>query len=226
MSTRFRGDDPASKVEVHIRSVKGGENLFVRTLTDRYWSCFTHFVAGAGDKSGKSHYCTLVDDSRCLFCGKHEQTWKGYTPADVYVPGSDFWMPVVLELTERMEADMRHTFGRGQVWELTRKASTRKRKNFPTFARLTETIESRLLPPPFDVTPILTRYFHRTPKALDIPNPMPLPVMMNLSGGGAPKALQERRQHEQPEGLDSDSKAHYEEQRKKLKEMGFLQDRP
>lgn len=194
-----------SKIDVRIRGVHGGETLYVRMLSDRLSACFTHYVEGTTTKQGRTHYCPMLDDGRCPLCAKYEQAWRGYTPAELWIPGRNFWMPIVLEVTPRLETDLRFELDRGQVWELRRAAKTRKRKNFPTYGTLLETIDTKLLPLPFDPLPVLTRYFNRAPKALNVPNPLPMPLSLELSSGAPPPIPKESTHQRGHAQLDEDS---------------------
>ena len=41
---------------------------------------------------------------------------KGYAHAEIYSRAIKAWNPVVLEITEHLELDLRGQYARGQVW--------------------------------------------------------------------------------------------------------------
>jgi hypothetical protein len=177
----FRPYSVTDNYEVELHWVEPGVVEFVRLLSDEYAGIMTHYVPGRTKRQGRTRYCVLVDQGRCELCGKFDRIWKGYTPVQVYDQSGDAWVPAVLEMTERVEAIMRRTFARGQVWELSRPKKTQPDDITAVTAVFSRLINPVLLPMRFPVIPAMKRHYHCEMGALDIPNPMPEPMFAEIS---------------------------------------------
>jgi hypothetical protein len=135
---------------------------------------------------GKSSYC--VGDAECKECrAGREAIWKGYFAGEAWDARRGWWLPVVMELTEACELDLRYRFCRGQVWLFERSQQTTKKRT-PVTARLVEELPLDTLPPAFDVHAVLRTLYHANHIALTTANPLPDRVMIEPTAGAAPGA--------------------------------------
>lgn len=144
-----------------------------------------HSVSGVMThwKNGRSLYC---DPGNCADCRQRTRRfWKGYLAVLGYEEPSKKWLPAVLEVTESAELDMRGIIRRGQEWELTRERETKKQRQ-PVRAVLVGELDLAELPRAFDFLPVLLNLYHETHMAIDVPNPMPGRVLVELEEGRPP----------------------------------------
>jgi hypothetical protein len=85
-------------------------------------------------------------------------TWKAYAPAELWrdVPYRD-WLPVVLEITERLWESMNATALRGQIWSLWRVGGDRKSQEVT--GELLDIVEPQLLRTDVEVVPVVCRVY-------------------------------------------------------------------
>lgn len=157
---------------LRVFRVAPGARHFVRTLSARYYGLFTHFLRG------RSLYC---EGDECL-PAIHRTTryWKGYFAGEVYSKKDQLWLPVVLEITEHLELDLRHRFARGQVWDMSRLPESKKKRE-PVQGTLLETLDERAVPPAFSIVECLQHLYHRTDLDLNARNPLPDRVVVTAS---------------------------------------------
>lgn len=176
-------DHIETAVEVRLLRLKEGEHLWVRTLTESYGGCYTHF------HKGRSHYCPGPVDCQIH---KVDIVWKGYCAVEWWDVAAWAWMPAVLEVTESLDSDMKQAFARGQVWDLQREVPARKGKRSPCRAVLREATQANGWPVAFNIRPILQRLYHVTEIKLDKENPIPARVMVQPSKADKPKQSAEK----------------------------------
>jgi hypothetical protein len=174
--------DRGARVSVRITRVGHGQTLYILSLSDHYQGLFTHW------KDPHSVYCP--DDGTCYWrkC-QEEQIWKGYTPVLFWNTSTANWLPTVLEISEKLELDLRGKWKRGQEWVLTR-AQELDRKKKPVRGRLAVVQRpSENLPEEFDILPVLSAVFRVAHVKLGKQNPLPMPQTMLPFESAAPKAL-------------------------------------
>lgn len=165
-----------SRHVLRVFRLKPGERAKIRTLSEAYDGLFTHFVRG------RSKYC---DPLNCNPADHRTgRFWKGYASAELWLPRETLWMPIVLEITEALELDLRGRWERGQCWELTREKQVGKRHP-PIVGVLVGKAEGKL-PPAFGVLDVLTHLYHADGLQLGELNPMPPRVLVAASPGAAP----------------------------------------
>lgn len=179
-------EEPQEQRDVYalrVYRVEAGENVYLRMLSDSYGGCFTHYY------QKRSLYCP-GDVCKCAVHNNPQcWTWKGYCAAELYDDKKALWLPVVFEITERLEQDFRHRFKRGQVWNVFRYAI--KKSGEPVMGTLHETLDPRTLQKPFDLQPVLRMLYHWNGVIiLDKKNPLPDRVLVAPTKGDAPQALQ------------------------------------
>jgi len=168
-------DTPQTRLRV-CRVARKAE-LAIRSLVDVYHGLMTHWAE-------PSRHCS--NDSRCRDCKKgKKQLWKGYFAGEAWDPSREWWLPVVFELTECSELDLRHRFGRGQVWLFSRKAEKADKPNAVT-ARLLDQLDVEDVPPAFNIEPVLASVygFQRLPE--HVPNPKPDRIFVEPTTGAPP----------------------------------------
>jgi hypothetical protein len=74
---------------------------------------------------------------------------------------------------------------RGEVWCLTR--SQEGRKPGPATGVFCERHGEEILPPAFDMLPVLLRFYHATSLVLGVSNPLPAKLVLPATAGPAPK---------------------------------------
>lgn len=170
---------------VRVYRVDDGETALIRILSASrsVTGCWTHYHT----KKERSYYCP---GNGCPSCAKKERgQWKGYVAALGWKLPEKMWIPVVCEITESCELDMRGVIARGQEWELSR-AKEASQKREPVRAALKGTIDLAELPRAFDVLPTVLGMYHELHMDLSMPNPMPARVFMELVEGAPPIADQ------------------------------------
>ena len=112
--------------------------------------------------------------------------WKGYISALEWKHAEKKWVPVVAEITERAEQDMRGKVARGQVWKLS-KGPVDKKKKIPLRASFLESRPEAETPPALDVVPKLRNdIFRQEHIPLTSDNPLPDLVVVTAVEGPAP----------------------------------------
>lgn len=174
-------DRSEPEVEIRVLRVEKASKIVVRTLSNRYGGCFTHYT-----KDG-SKYCPGRDD-----CNYHrlDRVWKGYACVEKYEQTSNLWLPFVLEITEALEQDLRGRWQRGQVWQLERDAPATAKKKPPVRGKLIEECNPDTFPPAFNLQPVLLWLYRVHEVRLDHENPMPARVRLAPSPGPAPRSRQ------------------------------------
>lgn len=165
---------------LRILRVGAGEKLCVRMLSKSIKGVFTHYL------EKRSYFCPGQECS-CQHSRK-PRLWKGYVSSEVYNQERNLWLPVVLELTEYLELDMRGVYQRGQVWQLSREKEEGKKKK-PVCGVLLELRDERNFPPAHQILETLRHLFHAMDLQLLYDNPLPARTMVAPSEGEAPEIL-------------------------------------
>jgi hypothetical protein len=188
MSQRPRSVPPASQPPlqpVRVFRVDPGTAWRVRTLSPVYGGLFTHFV------KNRSRYC---DPAGCRpEYPKGERFWRGYFAAELHDAAERCWRPVVFELTEHCELDMRGVYQRGQVWRVEREAD-KAGKHAPVRAALEGVVDPAQLPAAWDYRPVLFHLYHVEKLDLSASNPLPPRLMLQATPfveGGSVAPLEE-----------------------------------
>jgi hypothetical protein len=160
-------------IVLRVERVHDGQTMIVRTLSDTYGGLLTHgsFVKG----KWQSTYCD--PGSCCVGRVRDKRFWYGYAACQWWKEDCRKWFPIVLEITEALELDLRDVYKRGQIWELFRPAK-QKNKQLPTTGRLVRQDEPETLPAGFDVRAALYSVYHVFNIPLDVPNPHPKRVLL------------------------------------------------
>lgn len=169
---------------LRVFRIEPGMNVLARMLSESYGGCFTHFL------KGRSALCH-GRDCELRSCILH-RTWKGYCAIEVWHDLDNCWMPWCLEITERLELDLRGLYARGQTWELYRDMQHSAKKT-PVNGKLMETCDADTLPPAFDIVPCLRSIYHVNHVDLSIPSPLPMQVIVSASAGEPPAIVKEIR---------------------------------
>ena len=172
-------------IRLQVFRLKSDTSFHVRILSMSYGGCMTHWKGSA--QSGRSFYCSPRDCKLC--CSDRNRTWKGYFAGEVYDTVKRWWVPFCVELTEAVELDLRHRFGRGQTWTFSRAAQVSKKKT-PVKAVLLEERDPAAMPPAFDFLPVLRTLYHTTEIELDVASPVPDRIYVEPTAGDAPGARQ------------------------------------
>lgn len=171
-------DEPVRVLRVF--RVEEGTSVHARILSEKYSGLFTHYC------KGRSHYCKGAQCEPLLH--KMDRVWKGYASVELWNAGMKKWTPVVLEISEALELDLRGLWARGQVWEFYRDRPAKK-KPAPTMGKLLEEREPATMPPPFDFKAVLLHLYHVEQVNLGCMNPMPPRVVVVDSDGDGPAIL-------------------------------------
>ena len=112
--------------------------------------------------------------------------WKGYLSAVEWRLPEKLWVPVIVEITERAEQDLRGKVTRGQVWKLW-KGPKDKNKKIPLRATFLESRDPAGTPSAIDVLPKLRNdIFRQADVSLEHLNPLPDLVIVAPEPGLAP----------------------------------------
>ena len=110
--------------------------------------------------------------------------WRGYAPAEFWLPSASCWRAGVLELTESAEEKLRGRTLRGEVWAFLRTGTSQEKSKVE--ADYCERLDQNQLRSPFDVDPILRRFYRILDLPRDTPNPLPTKVRLADVGGPGP----------------------------------------
>lgn len=161
---------------VRIVRIEPGASVCLRMLSESIGGLITHW------DGKKSKYC--IGEGCPSNLHSRDRTWKGYVAAQQFRPLTKDWLPVVLELTEHAELDMREAYQRGQEWVLERRFGSNKKAG-PVTASLHKPAALQALPAPFDVLRVLVHVYHCNDISLNVKNPLPprlvLPIMPHES---------------------------------------------
>lgn len=181
---------PDSRLPVYpLRTLRvaDGQSLFVRTLSaldagGRILGVMTHY-------KGRSLYCP---GNACpAHLHREDAIWKGYVSCDVWDERLGLYVPHCLEVTESLELDMRSSYQRGQIWELTRLPKV-KAKHFPVIGKLIENLDPRTVPGAFDMLNALRWLYHAQVNPC-VPSPLPDRTMVEASPGKPPPGSKHHR---------------------------------
>jgi hypothetical protein len=180
MPSPSRDPGAAPSYALRVWRVEQGTSWFIRTLSASYGGLLTHWARG------RSLYC---DPDGCSSpYHKQGSVWKGYCTAELWDAVRKRWNPIVWEITETAEVDMRGIFARGQTWFVERPEETEKKRR-PVRAKLHELGDPGSIPPPLDYLPVLRALYHVPTLTATVRNPMPDRVMVTPSEGAAPSGL-------------------------------------
>ncbi|MBV9075157.1 MAG: hypothetical protein JOZ10_16145 [Acidobacteria bacterium] len=167
---------------VQVFRVEQTDGVFVRMLSPEYKGLFTHFY------QKRSHYC--AGDACKIPNHASDRVWKGYVAAERLLRAAKpIWVPVCLEITENLELDFRHTYQRGQLWELFKDDLGKGKKN-AIKGKLHLDPPPENLRKPFDILPCLRALYHRDVIDLRHGSPIPDRVWVEEVEGELPLALQ------------------------------------
>jgi hypothetical protein len=111
--------------------------------------------------------------------------WHGYVAAQVWDELATKWQPVVCEITEALEQQLRDTYQRGQLWRLSR--ADDNVHNSKIVGVLVEQRDLTTCPPPPDIRPALCQLYHTPLIDLSSPNPLPaLPTVQAIQTPAPP----------------------------------------
>jgi hypothetical protein len=188
---------------LRIFRVEEGTTVHARVLSEGYQGLFTHYARG------RSVYCAGEKCDSTVH--KLDRVWKGYAAVELWNVATKRWNPVVLEISEALELDLRGLWKRGQVWEFWRDVPTKK-KSMPIMGKLHAERDPATFPPAFDYKPVLLHLYHIQAVHLGSLNPMPPRVIVTESEGEGPDVVTSIVETERtPEQL-----AREEELRKKI----------
>ena len=171
MSTRGNppSNDRSPVLPLRLLRFKHGEWADVwitHHLTDgRVMGCFTRYL-GNGSVFVPSHASGEVKEGKPVI-------WKGYLSAVQYHRDIKKWVPVVLEVTERLEQDLRGRVARGQLWKISRGPKDGN-KRIPLRGVMGQQQRPEMTPVAIDVYPKLRNDIFRNQEVtLDQENPLP-----------------------------------------------------
>lgn len=165
---------PAISHVVSVFRVEEGCEALVRMLSSSICGLMYHFPS----KKVGSKYCNPEGCSPIYH--KLPRFWKGFCAAEWFDRSQNAWIPDVLEISESLELDFRGVYKRGQVWRITR-AKKDKEKHSPTRGVLEGMLDPTQVAASFDYRPVLLRLFHEERIALDVPNPMPPRLILEVT---------------------------------------------
>jgi hypothetical protein len=167
MGNTSRGGSPSAPSQssfVHVRRIANGESVHFRCLSEFYGGLLTHW------EKTRSRVC-LGEDCKSPQ-HKIETIWKGYIAAEELDRRHGAWHPVVLEISEHAELDLRGRYKRGQVWKFSRFLKDGKKQSSVT-AELLGEYDMNAVPAAFDVNRVLLHMYHVQAIDLGAKNPLP-----------------------------------------------------
>jgi hypothetical protein len=187
-----------ANVPVTVRFLAGYQGLLTHWLNGRSWPC-----AGPVDCPAAQHRARTL--------------WRGYAPGETWDQTQRLWFPGVVPLTEALEEVLRGRELRGEVWLLTRHQEGKKQGTVE--GMYCETQEEATVSQPFDIVPILLRFYHCSSLLLGVPNPMPAKVVIPPAAAPAPK-LPAGLEQAAPTEATQEQRKLFSERLKNLKSKG------
>jgi hypothetical protein len=155
---------------LRVHRLKEGQSGVYRIFEPHLLGCFTHYI------KDRSQYCHGPSECRYQH-DKLDRVWKGYASADFWDPTAKVWQPVVAEITECCEVDMRGLYLPGQQWQFVKQVQVGKQRpklNAILVANVTPGVQVL----PYNIVPALQTMFHVEEVRLIHPNPCPARVMV------------------------------------------------
>lgn len=115
--------------------------------------------------------------------------YKAYAPVESWDGACKVWRPSVLEATEHLEETLRGRQLRGQVWILSR--ASERGKTDPVIGIFCEELAESAVSKPFDIVPVLLRFFHVSTLNLGVANPLPPKLVLEAVAGAPPNLPQD-----------------------------------
>jgi len=144
------GNNPSQATPVRLHSVPEGEKSTVRPLGTAL-GILTHWTPK------RPYACPGARNCQATI-HRGPTVWKGYAAAELWrdLPFRD-WLPIVLEITERLWESMSATALRGQIWSLWRVGGDRKSKEVT--GELLDIVEPKILRTDVEVAPVVCRVY-------------------------------------------------------------------
>jgi hypothetical protein len=164
----------SSGFEVRISSVKVETPLTVRFLAG-YRGILSHWYSHRGRACKGRGACPQE-------WHKVPPIWYGFAPVERWEPVLRKWIPTVLEITASLEHSLRGRELRGEMWALLRKVGKKDRGE--VIGTYLETLPK--VRPAFDVFPVLEIAYGYGDFLIDLPNPVPPPLILEASDDPGP----------------------------------------
>jgi hypothetical protein len=170
---------PSPAQAVSVRRVPHAQPLTV---------CFAGKIAGllTHQYQGKFRGCTGAPACPAAV-HKALTLWKGYVAAREWEERLKRWYPIVLEVTECLEEQLRGRALAGEIWILTRE-SGRKRSG-KVIGRYLERREEPSLTQCFGTLNALLRFYHSDTLDLGVPNPLAPRLLLPAVDAKGPAGL-------------------------------------
>jgi hypothetical protein len=174
----------SKQTRLRLFRIEPGTSWHVRLLHGTFYGLQAHW------DRGRNRLCEVDNCKRCS--ARLPKVWKGYNCAEVYDSASDLWCPVVLEITESAELDMRDRTKRGQVWLLER-APAHAAQAVPVVATLIEQQDPASVSKPFEIRGVVASVYHYfDPLPPSSSSPAPARVMVAAVKGTPPPGFGDR----------------------------------
>lgn len=165
--------------DVRLISPKLDQLVYCRFL-GAYRGLITHWARKRTTVCPGASLCPPADH-------RLRSVWRGYAPVELWLPAAACWRAGVLELTESAEEKLRGRTLRGEVWAFLRTGATQEKSRVE--ADYCERLASDQLRSPFDVDPILKRFYRVLDLPRDTENPLPTKVRLaDVAGPGPARA--------------------------------------
>lgn len=144
------GASPRTSLQtLEILRLAQGTSQTVVLTSPLYQGLLTHYAK-------RTEVCLGSD---CRECRRGQRLfYRGYGAGLKHDAASKKWLPVVIELTERLEHDMNGIWSRGQVWLLSKEKDTKETRGKVT-GELKNQLDPLMIPPPVDIEPPLKALF-------------------------------------------------------------------
>lgn len=164
------GAGPRGHYALRVVRCKEGSSLTVRLLEDVGPGCLTHWV------KDRSVYCPGPKLCPASIHGG-KWTWQTFTSALLWSGATRAWYPICLGVTEGLDHCFRGQAVRGTEW-LIRRPKGKDKGSEPLQAVLRQQLDPEGLPPAFSIRAVLLSTFHVGDIALNVPNPLPPPELV------------------------------------------------
>lgn len=175
---------------LRVFRVAPGQTVYARTLSPMYGGLLTHWMRN------RSYYCAGENCNPVVH--KAPTVWKGYAAVQLWDESAKKWQPVVFEISESLELDVRGIWARGQVWEFFRLPQT-GRKATPIEGKLMEELDPEDFSDPFDIMPPIKCIYHYHFIDLKVKNPLPARVYVEGVNAPPPSILQAKEETRLPD---------------------------
>lgn len=123
--------------------------------------------------------------------------YYAFAAAEVWRTDASAWIPVVLEITAKLEEQLRGRSLRGEIWQLARR--TAKGRGAAVDGQYVDRLHEDQVSPAFPIAEVLQAFWRVEGAVLDVPNPSPARIVLPAVARAAPPGLGQKDPPRRPQ---------------------------